>query len=155
MTFSVDIQVDDPRWRKVRGLAAGLRHSAELALLRGKAKRSSSLTILLASDQRLKELNRTFRGLNKPTNVLSFPSDAKDNSYLGDVALAYGVTAGEAKDGGKRLADHAMHLTVHGVLHLLGFDHQSVRAAREMEPLESKILCELGVADPYVSESAR
>jgi probable rRNA maturation factor len=155
VTFSVDIQVDDPRWRKVRGLAARLRHSAELALLRGKAKRSSSLTILLASDQRLKQLNRTFRGKNQPTNVLSFPSDARDDSYIGDVALAYGVTAVEAKVGGKRLVDHAMHLTVHGVLHLLGFDHQSVRAARKMEPLESEILCELGVADPYVSEPAR
>jgi len=155
VTFSVDIQVADPRWRKVRGLATRLRRSAELALVRGKARRSSSLTILLASNERLKELNRNFRGLNKPTNVLSFPSDAKDDVYLGDVALAYEVTAGEAKDNGKRLADHAMHLTVHGVLHLLGFDHQSVRAARKMEPLESEILCELGVADPYASEPAR
>jgi probable rRNA maturation factor len=155
VTFSVDIQVADPRWRKVRGLATRLRRSAELALVRGKARRSSSLTILLASDQRLKELNRNFRGLNKPTNVLSFPAHAKDNVYLGDVALAYEVTAGEAKDSGKRLADHAMHLTVHGVLHLLGFDHQNARAARQMEPLESEILCELGVADPYASEPAR
>jgi probable rRNA maturation factor len=154
VTFSVDIHVDDPRWRKVRGLIGGLRRSAEIALTRGKARRSSSLTILLSSDQRLKELNRNFRGQNKPTNVLSFPSDDKDKVYLGDVALAYEVTAGEAKESGKRLVDHATHLAVHGVLHLLGFDHQTERAARKMEPLESEILCELGVADPYVSEGA-
>ena len=155
MTFSVDIQVADPRWRKVRGLVTRLRRSAEVALRRGKARRSSSLTILLASDQRLKELNRNFRGTNKPTNVLSFPSDAKENIYLGDVALAYEVTAGEAKDSGKRLVDHAMHLTVHGVLHLLGFGHETERAARKMEPLETDILGELGVADPYASETVR
>jgi probable rRNA maturation factor len=155
VTFSVDIQVDDPRWRKVRGLPARLQRSAELALARGRAKRASSLTILLASDQRLKELNRNFRGLNRATNVLSFPSHSNDDTYLGDVALAYEVTAGEAKDSGKRLVDHAMHLTVHGVLHLLGFDHQTGRAARKMEPLESEILGELGVADPYASEPAR
>lgn len=155
MTFSIDIQVDDPRWRKVRGLVARVRRSAEFALRRGKARRSSSLTILLSSDQRLKELNRDFRGKNKPTNVLSFPSDAKGDVYLGDIALAYEVTAREAKDGGKRFAEHAMHLTVHGVLHLLGFGHATERTAREMEPLETAILGELGVADPYVSESVR
>jgi probable rRNA maturation factor len=155
VTFSVDIQIDDPRWRKVRGLATRLRRSAELALRRGKAKRSSSLTILLANDQRLKELNRNFRGTNKPTNVLSFPSGAKGNDYLGDVALAYEVTTGEAKDSGKRVVDHATHLTVHGVLHLLGFDHQNERAARKMEPLETDILSELGVCDPYARESAQ
>ena len=155
MTFSVDIQVDDPRWRKVRGLVTGLRRSAELALRRGKASPSSSLTILLANDQRLKELNRNFRGRNKSTNVLAFPSDDRDSVYLGDVALAYGVTAVEAKESGKRVVDHAMHLAVHGVLHLLGFGHDTERAARKMEPLESEILSELGVADPYVSEGAR
>jgi probable rRNA maturation factor len=153
VTFSIDIQVDDPRWRAVRGLVARMRRSAELALRRGKARRSSSLTILLSNNQRLKELNRHFRGKNKPTNVLSFPSDAKGDVYLGDIALAYEVTAREAQDGSKRLVDHAMHLTVHGVLHLLGFGHDSERTAREMEPLETAILDELGVADPYVSES--
>jgi probable rRNA maturation factor len=81
--------------------------------------------------------------------VLSFPSGAAEGAYLGDVALAYGVTAAEARSDGKRFADHAMHLTVHGVLHLLGFDHRTERAAAEMEPLETKILRELRVADPY------
>ncbi|MGZ5960444.1 MAG: rRNA maturation RNase YbeY [Rhizomicrobium sp.] len=154
MSFAIDIQVDEPRWRKVRGLSARLRRATELALKRGKAGKSSALTILLTDDARLKELNRNFRGKNKPTNVLSFPSDAADGVYLGDIALAYDVTAAEARAGGKRFVDHAMHLTVHGVLHLLGFDHETDRAAGVMEPLETRILGELGIADPYARQVA-
>jgi probable rRNA maturation factor len=154
VSFSIDLQVDDPRWRKARGLSARLRRCAELALKRGKAARSSRLTILLTGDARLRSLNRNFRGQNKPTNVLSFPADLPDGSYLGDVALAYGVTAAEARAGGKRLADHAAHLTVHGVLHLLGFDHDTKRTARKMEPLETRILAELGIDDPHAREEA-
>lgn len=154
MSFAIDIQVDDSRWRKVRGLSIRLRRAAELALKYGKAGKSSALTVLLADDARLKSLNRDFRGKNKSTNVLSFPSDAKDGVYVGDIALAFGVTAAEARMGGKRFVDHAMHLTVHGVLHLLGFDHQTKRAAGVMEPLETKILRELGVDDPYAQKAA-
>ena len=154
MSFSIDIQLDDPRWRQPRGLAARLRRCAELALKRGRAANPASLTILLTGDARLRRLNREFRGKNKVTNVLAFPAGDGQDGYLGDVALAYGVTADEAQAGGKRFADHAMHLTVHGVLHLLGFDHQSTEAAREMEPLEARILRELGIANPYASEAA-
>jgi probable rRNA maturation factor len=154
VNFSIDLQVDDPRWRKVRGMRARLRQAAELALKRGKAGKSSSLTILLTDDARLKNLNRDFRGKNRPTNVLSFPAKTATDNYLGDIALAYGVTATEARDGGKRFADHAMHLTVHGMLHLLGFDHQTGRAAKVMEPLETRILHQLGIADPYAREAA-
>ncbi len=144
----------DRRWRKARGLSARLRQGAELALKRGRAPTGARLTILLADDQRLKELNRQFRGKNKPTNVLSFPTDRTTDAYLGDIALAYGVTAKEARAGAAHFADHAVHLTVHGVLHLLGFDHETQRAAAVMEPLETKILGELGVADPYATKAA-
>ena len=154
MTFSIDIRMDDPRWRKVRGLAPRLRRAAELALLRGKAGKSAALTILLSDDARLKALNLRFRGQNKATNVLSFPSDAAKGIYLGDIALAYGATSDEAGSGAKRFVDHAMHLTVHGVLHLLGFDHQTERDAGEMEPHETKILGELGIADPHRTKAA-
>jgi probable rRNA maturation factor len=154
VSFSIDLQVDDPRWRKPRGLSASLRRSAELALKRGRAVKASRLTILLTGDARLRKLNRHFRGKNRPTNVLSFPAASAACGYLGDIALAYDVTAAEARSGGKRFADHAMHLTVHGVLHLLGFDHETRRAARVMEPLEARILRELGVADPYAGEAA-
>ena len=154
MSFSIDIQLDDPRWRQPRGLSARLRRCAELALKRGRAAKTASLTILLTGDARLRRLNRDFLGKNKATNVLAFPAGETQDAYLGDVALAYGVTADEAHAGGKRFADHAMHLTVHGVLHLLGFDHHTTQAAGVMEPLEARILHELGIANPYASEAA-
>lgn len=150
MSFSIEIQFGDPRWRKVRGLSARLTDAATRALKAGKAPRDASLTILLASDAGVKALNHDFRGKSKPTNVLSFPAPpTADDDYLGDVALAYGVTAKEARAGGKRLIDHATHLVVHGVLHLLGFDHVTPRKANVMEPMETKILARLGIADPY------
>jgi probable rRNA maturation factor len=123
--------------------------AAELALKRGGAPRKAALTILLAGDAQLRALNHDFRGKNKPTNVLSFPAPPNADRYLGDVALAFGVTEKEARVSGKRLADHAAHLVVHGVLHLLGFDHVTPKKAREMEPLETRILAGLGIADPY------
>jgi probable rRNA maturation factor len=146
LKVSIELQVSDPRWRKVRGLGARLTDAATLALRRGKA-RGGSLTILLGNNARLRALNHDFRGKDKPTNVLSFPSAAP--GYLGDVALAYEVTAAEARAAGKRIADHATHLTIHGVLHLIGFDHVTDAQARAMEPLETRILAELGIADPY------
>jgi probable rRNA maturation factor len=145
----IDIVIADKSWRKP-GLAARLEAAATLALKQQK-KPKANLTLLLADDTRLKELNRTFRGKNKPTNVLSFPSG--ERGYLGDVALAYGVTAREAKSGKKTLADHASHLVVHGVLHLLGYDHETDRDAKAMEPLEAKILAKLGISDPYALEA--
>ena len=149
MSFSIHLEYGDPRWRKVRGLSARLTAAAQLALRRGRAPRGAGLTILLAADPRLKALNLDFRGKNKPTNVLSFPAPRNQERYLGDVALAYGVTQKEALAAGKRFADHATHLAVHGVLHLLGFDHVRTRDASVMEPLETRILAELGIADPY------
>jgi len=154
VTFLIDIRMADRRWRNVRGLSARLRRAAQLALKRGKAPKGAQLTILLADNARLQDLNRQFRGRNKPTNVLSFPTDHAKDCYLGDVALAYGLTAEEARAGAARFVDHAVHLTVHGVLHLLGFDHATKRDAGVMEPLETKILGELGIADPYVTRAA-
>jgi probable rRNA maturation factor len=152
VSFSIHLEVEDPRWRKARGLAARLTAAAELALKRAKAPKKAALTILLADDARLKRLNRDFRGKNKPTNVLSFPSDTPH--YLGDIALAFGVTEKEAKTSGKRFADHATHLVVHGVLHLLGHDHEVARDADKMEALETAILAALGIGDPYAREAA-
>ena len=149
MSFSIDLEIADPRWRKARGLAVRLRAAAELALKCGGAPRKAALTILLTGDAQLRDLNHDFRGRNKPTNVLSFPAPLNAQGYLGDVALAFGVTEKEARAAKRRFADHATHLTVHGVLHLLGFDHVTPRKARQMEPLEARILARLGIADPY------
>ncbi|HUO90086.1 MAG TPA: rRNA maturation RNase YbeY [Rhizomicrobium sp.] len=149
MSFSIDLEVADPRWRKVRGLVARLREAADLALKRGGAPRGAALTILLTGDAQLRSLNHDFRGRNKPTNVLSFPAPKNAGRYLGDVALAYGVAEKEARAAARPFAHHATHLVVHGVLHLLGFDHVTPGKAREMEPLETRILARLGIADPY------
>jgi len=149
MSGAITVLIDDPGWRKPRGLSARLRQAAEAALRASGFKGKSGLTVLLASDARLKELNRDFRGKNKPTNVLSFPAADNGDGYRGDVALAYGVTLKEAEAAGKRFADHASHLVVHGVLHLAGYDHEKDRDAQVMEQLEVKILKRLGITDPY------
>lgn len=143
--------IEEPKWRKKRGLGARMKRAAQLAQSRG-GNAQGVMTILLASDRKLKALNTTFRGKDKATNVLSFP--ARRNGYLGDVAIAYGVTEKEARAAKKPFADHALHLAIHGVLHLLGYDHETERAARIMEPLETAILSELGIGDPYASKAA-
>jgi probable rRNA maturation factor len=149
MSGAITVLIEDPGWRKPRGLSARLRQAAEAALRASGFKGKSALTVLLSSDEKLKDLNRDFRGKNKPTNVLSFPAGANAGGYRGDIALAYGVTHQEAEAAGKRFADHASHLVVHGVLHLAGYDHEKTRDAKVMEPLEVKILRKLGIADPY------
>ncbi|HVY33451.1 MAG TPA: rRNA maturation RNase YbeY [Caulobacteraceae bacterium] len=111
-----------------------------------------SISILLTDDDALADLNARFLGKPKPTNVLSFPAPANPEGHLGDIALAYGVCAREASEQGKTLAQHLSHLTVHGVLHLLGYDHLSDGEAEVMEALERTVLEALGVPDPYAVE---
>jgi probable rRNA maturation factor len=146
---AITLLVDDPAWLRRRGLDARLRRAAAAAVRAAGFKGRSALTILLSNDRKLKALNRDFRGKDKPTNVLSFPAAQNKDGYRGDIAIAYGVTCKEAETAGKRFADHASHLVVHGVLHLAGYDHQKVRDAEVMEPLEIKILTRLGIENPY------
>jgi probable rRNA maturation factor len=110
------------------------------------------LTVLLTDDASVQALNRDFRGKDAPTNVLSFPAAETALPYLGDIALAYGVCARESLAQGKPLEDHLAHLTVHGVLHLLGYDHQAHAEAEAMEEMERAILERLGVPDPYARD---
>jgi probable rRNA maturation factor len=145
--LSLTLEIEDARWRKTRGLPACLKKAVRAALAAAGADEAADLTLLLTTDKRVQSLNRDFRGKDAPTNVLSFPSD--ENGYLGDIAIAYGVTAKETKAEGKTLIDHATHLAVHGVLHLLGYDHITPRKAKVMEPMETRILATLGIADPY------
>jgi probable rRNA maturation factor len=146
---AITLLVDDPGWRRSRGLDECLRRAAGAALRASGFSGKSSLTVLLSSDEKLKALNREFRGRDKPTNVLSFPTADRQDGYRGDIAIAYGVTRREAEAAGKRFADHASHLVVHGVLHLAGYDHEKMRDAKIMEPLEVKILKRLGIGNPY------
>jgi probable rRNA maturation factor len=114
------------------------------------------LAVSLADDACQQRLNRDYRGRDMPTNVLAFPAWAPGESLppgapllLGDVVLALETVAREAQAQGKPFADHLRHLTVHGVLHLLGYDHLGPGETATMEFLEGSILADLGVPDPY------
>jgi probable rRNA maturation factor len=113
---------------------------------RGRAK-ATELTIRVVGAAESRRLNRTWRGKDKPTNVLSFTGDAP---VLGDLAICAPVVAREAREQGKSPAAHWAHMVVHGVLHLLGYDHETDRDAQRMEARETKILAQLGMPNPYV-----
>lgn len=120
------------------------------------------ISVRLADDEEVRALNRDYRGKDKPTNVLSFPMIQPDlldtvtrNSddgevLLGDIVLAHGVCQAEAAERGIPVADHATHLLVHGVLHLLGYDHMTEEEAQAMEAIERDALASLGLPDPYL-----
>lgn len=145
----IEVEVEDTAWAAaVADVEAVVTRSAVAAL--GVA--TGTVTILLSDDATVRDLNTRFRGKDQPTNVLSFPAavvPAAEVQPLGDIVLGYGVCAEEARLQGKRLRDHLAHLTVHGVLHLLGRDHENDVEAEAMEAEEREILAGLGVADPY------
>ncbi len=159
--LEIEIDLADPcaQWRKALPGIDKLCQSAALAALAvcGKtvAGAKAELSLVLADDAALRELNREFRGQDKPTNVLSFPAEEKPQPgaplvLLGDVVLAYETVAREARAQGKSLAEHTAHMVVHGVLHLLGFDHErGGSVAERMEALETQILAKLGIPNPY------
>ena len=120
----------------------------------------AELAIMLTDDAGIRTLNANWRGIDKPTNVLSFPalqptgtpSAGDAPRMLGDIAIAYETTRREADDEQKPFDHHLTHLTIHGFLHLIGYDHESDEEAGEMENLERKILAQLGIPDPYASQ---
>lgn len=149
-----EVEVEDAAWTAALPEAEALaRQAAQAALSRravsDPAGGETSLVVLLTSDAVVQDLNARFRGRDAATNVLSFPAAQTASPYLGDVALAHGVCAREAHDQGKPLAHHLTHLVVHGVLHLLGWDHAADAEAEAMEAAERDILAALGVPDPY------
>lgn len=159
----IRLSVDDEGWDGVSSAEAQARTAAEAALaaLRLPA-RPAEISISLASDPDVQALNRDWRGIDKPTNVLAFPGDdpadllAGDAPVLlGDVVLARGTVLREAAEQGKPVLHHLAHLVVHGVLHLGGYDHQTDADALEMEALEVRILASLGIADPYAGTPER
>jgi probable rRNA maturation factor len=142
----ISVEVEDEAWTGALPGAEAIAARAAGAALGGLA---GEVVVLLADDATIRDLNARFRGKDRPTNVLSFPAAESARPHLGDVALAYGVCAAEAQAQGKGLADHLTHLVVHGVLHLLGRDHEDDAEAEGMEAEERAILQGLGVADPY------
>jgi probable rRNA maturation factor len=145
--------------RAVLAAVAGSRYAA----LAG-APLELEVSVRFAGDEEVRALNSAWRGKDKPTNVLSFPmiepaaldalADAPaGEALLGDIVLAHGICAGEAQAKRIAIADHAAHLVVHGMLHLLGYDHeQGEEEAERMERVERDALESMGIADPYVSE---
>lgn len=140
-------------WRGALPAAASfVRRVVGAALADRKVSGAAEISVVLAGDAEVRRLNRTYRGQDKPTNVLSFPLGATAPGTLralGDVVLAFGTVRREAAAQGKSIADHTAHLLVHGTLHLLGYDHESPGQARTMERHEVRILAGLGIADPY------
>ncbi|MDY6923115.1 MAG: rRNA maturation RNase YbeY [Pseudomonadota bacterium] len=142
----IEVEIEDAAWTAALPDAAALVERAASAALGTVA---GDVVVLLTDDAAVQDLNGRFRERDRPTNVLSFPAAASAAPHLGDLVLALGVCAAEAAAQGKTLADHLSHLTVHGVLHLLGRDHEADGEAEEMEAEERTILASLGVADPY------
>ena len=149
---SIDIAVASPLW-DAQPLAAQTVRDAIAAAAAALATPSGEVSIVLTDDASIAKLNRDWRGIDKPTNVLSFPA-AKPSvqgppPLLGDVIVAYETLAREAAEEGKPFLHHLAHLVVHGYLHLLGYDHQTDSEAGAMEGLESKIMLLMNMPDPY------
>jgi probable rRNA maturation factor len=149
--LDLDIQYAVPR----RGVPspASFRRWA-LAALAGEAG-AFELSLRVVDEEESRALNAAWRGKDRPTNVLSFPteSDGLPVRHLGDLAICAGVVASEARAWGKAERAHWAHMTVHGVLHLLGHDHAADDEAGRMEALEREILAGLGFADPYLPDA--
>jgi probable rRNA maturation factor len=151
----IEVEIEDEAWTSTLAAAAEVADRAGQATLDQIAPTDGEepgVAVLLTSDEAVAELNRRFRGKAGPTNVLSFPASANPENHLGDIALAHGVCVREAAEQGKTLEQHLAHLVVHGVLHLLGYDHETDGEAEAMEALERSILRGLDVPDPYASE---
>jgi probable rRNA maturation factor len=160
----IEINYPCPHWQTQYGAIADTATRAALAALAdqgmgpGDADEAYEISILLADDAFVRDLNRTWRNIDKPTNVLSFPADDDEGQgpcLLGDVVLAFETVRAEAVAAGKPMLDHVSHLIIHGTLHLLGFDHEDEHEAGEMEALETAILARLGVKDPYLAGAER
>ncbi len=177
MKVSLDISVPSSLWRGLPRARAIARETITAAALKSGAalREGVEVSLYLTDDAALRALNSRWRGIDKPTNVLSFPGpvDAVGDRVsraqrarlqpavaqgsapvvsLGDIALAYETLAREAENLGVPLADHYRHLITHGFLHLIGYDHETDAEAERMEALETRILARLGVADPYARE---
>ena len=134
---------------------ASFRRWVEAALRGAKRRKGAELAIRIVDADEGRTLNRDYRGKDYATNVLSFPAELPPGMHLpllGDLVICAPVVAREAKEQKKPLAAHYAHMTVHGALHLLGWDHEDDKEAECMEQLEREILAELGIADPYAED---
>jgi probable rRNA maturation factor len=152
MPVSLEIMIEASVWRRHADAEITVRRAIGAASQRSRT--GGEVCVLLTDDSAICQLNRTWRGIDKPTNVLSFPASSAggspDAAMLGDIVIAYETTEREALDEGKPFLHHLSHLAVHGFLHLIGYDHEQDGQAEEMEQRETEILAQLGVPNPYL-----
>jgi probable rRNA maturation factor len=147
--IQTEIAVLSDLWDGLPEAEAAVRLAARATAVRAgvKVPQDAELSVALADDTTVRGLNRDYRNQDKPTNVLSFP--AAHGRLLGDVIIAHETLVREAEEEGVSPRDHLVLLTVHGLLHLLGYDHLTEPEAVEMEALETAILADLGIKDPH------
>lgn len=162
----LDIQasVEEGNWpdeASLEAMATGVLERAALYLAEREkqpfGRTPLEVSLVFTDDAAIREINREWRAQDKPTNVLSFPAfplepGGKPGPMLGDIVLARETIEREAADLGKPVDEHLTHLLVHGFLHLFGYDHMDAEEAEEMEGLETRILSELGISDPYAGQ---
>lgn len=155
MNVACDVIVDEPRWSQQLEpeLLVDKVVRKVIDMLNPQLHPHAEVCFSFSNDKRVQELNSLWRSKDTPTNVLSFPASHGDNlrasPLLGDVIMAYETIDREAGEEGKLLVSHTAHMVVHGMLHLIGYDHETDEDAQEMENLESQILVDLGYPDPW------
>jgi probable rRNA maturation factor len=158
---ATEVLVTADCWHSVNGAESTIHRAIEAAASMVDADTGDAeLAIMLTDDAGIRTLNKNWRGIDKPTNVLSFPAlqpeGARDDDdaprMLGDIAIAYETARNEAEAEHKLFDHHLSHLAVHGFLHLVGYDHESDHDAEIMEGLERDILAQLGISDPYAHD---
>lgn len=156
--LQLDILIEDGDWSAFAPVESALAEVANTVAHRLDLN-DAEAAVALSSDKRVRALNLAYRGQDKPTNVLSFPANEHGAAFgarrhLGDIVLAAETVAAEAAAEGKSFRNHLQHLVVHGLLHLLSYDHETEPDALVMERLEVEILGQLGVPDPYAASSS-
>jgi probable rRNA maturation factor len=153
MSLVIDVAIEAENWASLEAPSQLAEAAIGAAIQRTTIvlPADAEVSILFCDDAFIRDLNRKWRGIDKPTNVLSFPTggDPSSTPLLGDIVIAYETAAREALEAKKPLRDHVAHLLVHGFLHLIGYDHSEAAEAETMETHERAILAKLGISDPY------
>jgi probable rRNA maturation factor len=148
----IDVRLQSSLWDTLPLAEETVRNSV-LAAAAALSTAGGEVSIVLTDDSTIRSLNRDWRGIDKPTNVLSFsasrPASGEGTHLLGDIVIAFETLERECADENRDFLHHLAHLAVHGFLHLNGYDHQTDAQAEEMEGLESRIMAQLNIPDPY------